>query len=97
MYANQFTKYDPKPFLEKDVDDFVISDNDPVMCTKVARAALQRSIGKIFYHAGFEEFQPTAVDAVTDIAMDYFQKLGKTLLVYKEAPQYERRFENEVG
>ena len=96
MYANQFTKYDPKPFLEKDVDDFVISDNGPVMCARVARAALQRSIGKIFYHAGFEEFQPTAVDAVTDIAMDYFQKLGKSLLVYKEAP-HERRFENEVG
>jgi len=97
MYANQFTKYDPKEFVEKDVDGFVISENGPVMCANVARAALQRSIGKVFYHAGFEEFQPTAIDAVTDIAMDYFQKLGKTLMVYQEAPQHERRFEPEVS
>lgn len=95
MYANQFTKYDPNPFVEKDVDDYVIFDEGPVMCANVSRAALQRSIGKLFYHAGFEEFQPTAVDAVTDIAIDYFQKLGKMLLVYKEAPQ-ERKFESEV-
>lgn len=97
MYANQFTKYNPKEFVEKDVDDFVISDDGPVMCANVARAALQRSIGKVFYHAGFEEFQPTAIDAITDIAVDYFQKLGKTLMVYQEAPQHERRFDTEVG
>ncbi|KAA8893959.1 hypothetical protein FN846DRAFT_901108 [Sphaerosporella brunnea] len=95
MYANQFTKYDPKEFVEKDVDDFVISDNGPVMCANVARAALQRSIGKVFYHAGFEEFQPTAIDAVTDIAVDYFQKLGKTMMVYKEAPMQQQRFDDE--
>ncbi|KAI5855254.1 hypothetical protein BZA05DRAFT_442925 [Tricharina praecox] len=95
MYANQFTKYNPKEFVEKDVDDFVISDDGPVMCANVARAALQRSIGKVFYHAGFEEFQPTAIDAITDIAVDYFQKLGKTLMVYQEAPQHERRFDTE--
>jgi transcriptional activator SPT7 len=97
MYANQFTRYDPKEFVEKDVDEFVISDDGPVMCANVARAALQRTIGKIFYHAGFEEFQPTAIDAVTDIAVDYFQKLGKTLMVYREAPQPDRRFDAEVG
>ncbi|RPA99214.1 hypothetical protein L873DRAFT_934071 [Choiromyces venosus 120613-1] len=95
MYSNQFTKYDPKEFVEADAEDFVISEEGPIMCATVARAALQRSVGKIFYHAGFEEFQPTAIDAVTDIAVDYFQKLSKTLMVYQEAPQHERKFEPE--
>lgn len=67
------------------------------MSAETSRAALQRSIGKIFYHAGFEEFQPSALDTVTDIATDYFQKLGKTLMLFKEAPQHERRFTAEVG
>lgn len=97
MYSNQFTKYDPKEFVEADVEDFVISEGGPIMCATVARAALQKSVGKIFYHAGFEEFQPTAIDAVTDIAVDYFQKLSKTLMVYQEAPQHQRKFEPEVG
>lgn len=82
--------------MEQDVDEFVISDDGPVMCGEVARAALQRSIGKVFYHAGFEEFQPSALEAATDIATDYFQKIGKTLMVYKEAPQHERQFTPEV-
>lgn len=53
----------------------------------VCRAALQRSVGKVFYHAGFEEFQPSALDAVTDIAADFFTKLVRTLGVYKDAPR----------
>ncbi|KAL7269563.1 Transcriptional activator spt7 [Rhizina undulata] len=95
MYSNQFTKYDPKEFVEADAEDFVISEDGPIMCGEMSRAALQRSVGKIFYHAGFEEFQPTAMDAVTDIAVDYFQKLAKTLLVYSEAPDQAQRFSQE--
>ena len=51
------------------------------------RAALQRSVGKIMYHAGFEEYQPSALDAITDIAADFFTKLVRTLGVYREAPK----------
>lgn len=89
MYANQFTKYDPAEFVEQDVEEFTVTDDGPVMCPEVSRAAMQRSIGKIFYHAGFEEFQPSALETVTDIATDYFQKLGKTLMLYKEAPRHD--------
>jgi transcriptional activator SPT7 len=46
---------------------------------------MQRSVAKIFYHAGFEELQPSALDTVTDIAGDYFQKLVRTFGVYREA------------
>lgn len=57
------------------------------MCPVPCRAALQRSVAKIFYHSGFEEFQPSALDAVTDIAGQYFQNLAKTLKGYLEVPK----------
>lgn len=50
----------------------------------VSRAALRRTVGKIFYHAGFEEFQPSALDAVTEIASHYFADLAHTLTTYAE-------------
>ena len=85
MYANQFQKYDPKAFVETDPEDFIISEDGPIMAAEVARAAFQRSIGKMFYHAGFEDFQPSALEVVTDIACDFFQKLAKTVMFYQEA------------
>lgn len=87
MYQNQFQKYNPEPFIEQDIEPHVVSDDGPIMSQWVCRAAMQRSVGKIFYHAGFEEFQPSALDAVTDIATDFFTKLVKTLGVYREAPK----------
>lgn len=86
MYQNQFQKYDPQPFLDADIDTTVISDEGPVMAPWVCRAALQRCVGKIFYHAGFEEFQPSALDAVTDVAVNFFNKLVATLKEYQETP-----------
>ena len=87
MYQNQFQKYNPEPFVEQDVDTFVVCDDGPVMAPWVCRAALQRSVGQIFYHAGFEEFQPSALEAVTDITSDFFSRLVRTLGVYREAPK----------
>ena len=59
------------------------------MAAETCRAALQRSVGKIFFHAGYEELQPSAMDAMTDIAADYFTKLCKTFNVYNEAEKKE--------
>ncbi|KAH7029183.1 bromodomain-containing protein [Microdochium trichocladiopsis] len=75
VYANQFPKYNPEPFVEVDVDPHVTSGDDLVMAPEVCRAAMQRSVAKIFYHAGFEELQPSALDTITDIATDYFGKI----------------------
>jgi len=86
MYQNQFQKYDPQPLVDADIETMVVSDDGPVMAPWVCRAALQRSVGKIFYHAGFEEFQPSALDAVTDVAVNFFHKLVTTLKTYQEAP-----------
>lgn len=57
------------------------------MAPTLARAAFQRSVGKIFYLAGFEDFQPAALDAVTDVASDFFGKLIKTFNTYNELPR----------
>ncbi|KAI9745976.1 MAG: Transcriptional activator spt7 [Claussenomyces sp. TS43310] len=108
MYNNQFQKYDPEPFIEKDIEPHVTSDDGPIMASWVCRAALQRSVGKLCYHAGFEEVQPSALDVITDIAADYFQKIVKTFSVYREAPRipatglaatagqkWQERFSNE--
>ncbi|KAI1505033.1 hypothetical protein F5X99DRAFT_416154 [Biscogniauxia marginata] len=84
VYANQFPKYNPEPFHEADIEPHVTCGDDIVMAPNLCRAALQRSVAKIFYHAGFEEFQPSALDAVTDIAADYFGKVVQTFNSYTE-------------
>lgn len=85
VYANQFPKYEPEPFLEQDIEPHFVAGDAPVMAPQVCRAAMQRSVAQIFYHAGFEELQPCALDVVTDIAGDYFGKLIRTFNVYREA------------
>ncbi len=64
-----------------------MSDNGPIVAPDVCRAALQRSTAKLLVHAGFEEFQPSALDAITDLASDYFAKIARTLNEYMQAPQ----------
>lgn len=73
--------------MEADIEPMVVSEEGPVMAPYVCRAALQRSVGKIFYHAGFEEFQPSALDAVTDVAARFFQNLVCSLGIYRETPK----------
>ncbi|KAK1087942.1 Transcriptional activator spt7 [Friedmanniomyces endolithicus] len=86
-YQNQFQKYEPQPFVEQDVGGVVVSENGPLTSPWLNRAALQRSVGKIFYHAGFEDFQPSALDAVTDVASEYFRKLVEGFKCFREQPK----------
>jgi transcriptional activator SPT7 len=87
MYNNQFPKYEPEPFIEADIEPHVVSDDGPIMSTWVCKAAMERSVAKLCYHAGFEELQPSALDVITDIAGDFFGKLVQTFNVYREAPK----------
>ena len=87
MYQNQFQKYDPEPFVEKDIEPHVVSDDGPIMSAAICRAAMQRSVGKIFFNAGFEEYQPSALEAITDLAGDYFIKLARSLADYMQKPK----------
>ena len=82
-YQNQFQKYQPEPFIETDIEKHVMSDSGPIMAPYVCKAALQRTVGKIFFHAGFEEFQPSALDAITDMAGDFFARICSSLANYK--------------
>ncbi|KAI1305136.1 bromodomain-containing protein [Xylaria venustula] len=84
VYANQFPKYNPDPFCEADIEPHVTCGDDLVMAPEVCRAALQRSVAKLFYHAGFEEYQPSALETITDIAADYFGKVVQTFKTYNE-------------
>jgi len=73
--------------VEQDIGAVAVSEDGPIMSPWVCRAAFQRAVGKIFYHAGFEDFQPSALDAVTDVASDFFGKLIRTFTLYNEAPK----------
>ncbi|EEP82622.1 conserved hypothetical protein [Uncinocarpus reesii 1704] len=87
MYQNQFQKYQPEPLVEQDVLPHVMNDEGPVISPWVCRAAFQRSVAKVLYHTGFEEYQPSALDAITDVAADFFFKIGATLKGYMESPK----------
>ncbi|RFU79191.1 transcriptional activator spt7 [Trichoderma arundinaceum] len=85
VYTNQFPKSNSDPFRELDIEPHFIADDGPVMAPETCQNALKRSIAKILYSTGFEELQPSAVDAFTGIAADYFQKLIRTFNIYCEA------------
>ena len=107
IYQGQFQKSEVVPLIEQDVDAHVMSDEGPVIAPAVSRAAMQRTIAQLLMHAGFEEFQPAALDAFTDMAGDYFNKLARTFVSYseaelvpvtvpgKEAPVWKSRFSCE--
>ncbi|OWT42957.1 transcriptional activator spt7 [Pochonia chlamydosporia 170] len=105
VYTNQFPKSNTEIFLEQDIEPHFISDDGPVMAAETCQNALKRSVAKILYHTGFEELQPSAVDTLTGIAADYFQKLVKTFNIYRESektavqtpagPQTQPRFTPE--
>ncbi|KAK4553420.1 Transcriptional activator spt7 [Recurvomyces mirabilis] len=86
-YQNQFQKYEPAPFEEQDVGPVVVSEAGALMSPWLNRAALQRSVGKIFYHAGFEDFQPSALDTITDVAGEYFGKMVANFKCFREQPR----------
>ena len=73
--------------MEHDTEPHVMSDEGPVVAPAVTRAALQRSVGKLLFHAGFDEFQPSALDALTDMASDFFTKIVRDLGQYKQQPK----------
>ncbi|RMZ75526.1 hypothetical protein DV738_g5415, partial [Chaetothyriales sp. CBS 135597] len=85
-YQNQFQKYQQVPFIETDIDTHVMSDAGPLVAPWVSKAALQRSVGRLCFHAGFEEFQPSALDALTDMAAEFFTRLCTTLATYHTEP-----------
>ncbi|TEA18346.1 Transcriptional activator spt7 [Colletotrichum sidae] len=89
VYNNQFAKSNYEPFVEQDAEPSFIADDGPVIAKETSYSAFQRSVAKILYHTGFEELQPSAIDSLTSIASDYFEKLIRTFNVYREAEKKE--------
>ncbi|KAF9873534.1 hypothetical protein CkaCkLH20_08993 [Colletotrichum karsti] len=89
LYNNQFPKSNYEAFVEQDAEPSFIADDGPVIAPETCQSALQRSVAKILYHTGFEELQPSAIDTLTSIASDYFEKLIHTFNVYREAEKKE--------
>ena len=77
--------------MELDIEPQYVSGDGLVIAPDACRSALQRSVAKIFYHAGFEELQPSALDAVTEIAGDFLSKLGRAFKVFSEAEKKPAR------
>lgn len=67
------------------------------MAPQTCQEALKRSVGKILYNAGFEELQPAAVDTLSNVAGDYFQKLIRTFNLYREAEKKPMPGADEAG
>ncbi|KAF6804543.1 hypothetical protein CSOJ01_10142 [Colletotrichum sojae] len=89
VYNNQFPKSNYEAFVEQDAEPSFIADDGPVIAPETCHNALQRSVAKILYHTGFEELQPSAIDTLTSVASDYFEKLIRTFNVYREAEKKE--------
>lgn len=87
MYHGQFQKHEPASLVEQDIEPYVQSDDGPIVAPQVVHAALQRSVAELCFHAGFEECQPSALDAFTELAGDFFTKLATSLAGYTEAPR----------
>jgi transcriptional activator SPT7 len=86
-FSVQASKYEPIPLLEADIPSHIVTDDGPVIAPEACRAAFQRSIGTIFFHAGFEDFHSSALETCTDIMGDYFQRLAKTFAGYCFSPK----------
>ncbi|KAG7124391.1 Transcriptional activator spt7 like protein [Verticillium longisporum] len=89
VYTNQFPKINFDSFVEQDIEPTFMADNGPIIAPQTCQKAFQRSVAKILYTSGFEELQPSAIDALTSIGADYFQKLIHTFNVYREAEKKE--------
>lgn len=85
IYQGQFQKHETIPLIEQDAEPHVMLDDGPILAPNASRAALQRVAGKLLLHAGFDDFQPSALEAITDMASDYFVKIARTFLEYSQA------------
>ncbi|KAF2859609.1 hypothetical protein K470DRAFT_265182 [Piedraia hortae CBS 480.64] len=87
-YQNQFQKYNPEPFADQDVGPVVVSEEGAPVAPEVCRALLQKSVAKLFFHAGFEDCQASAVEAATDIAADFMGNVMRSLKAYCEQSRH---------
>jgi hypothetical protein len=68
---------------------------------------MEQTIAKVLFHTGFEgtlsfdinltaDFQPSALDIITGVAIEYLQELGRTLRLYMNSNDGRKKYSEEV-
>jgi hypothetical protein len=68
---------------------------------------MEQTIAKVLFHSGFEgtlsfygklnaDFQPSAFDIITGVAIEYLQELGRTLRLYMNSNDGRKKYSEEV-
>ena len=80
----------------------------PLLVTpEVGRYAIEQAVAKVLFHVGFEglenllptnalDFQASAFDLVTGVAIEYIQKIGATLTLYMSCNDLRKQYTEEV-
>lgn len=85
MHSSPLAPYNPADIVEPDLDPESRLPNRDTLDEEASCAALRRNVAKIAMHSGFEETEVMALDALTEIAGDYLQKLGRSLKMWMES------------
>lgn len=74
---------------------------------ELGQYVMEQAIAKILYHTGFEgistagfltqDFQSSALDVMTGVAVEYLQDIGRTLRLYMNSNDSRKRFSEEVS
>jgi hypothetical protein len=67
------------------MDESVASDKKPTWSFDLAWSVLRKSVAILAAHAGYEAVEESALDALSDIASDYINELGKVLKINSDA------------
>jgi transcriptional activator SPT7 len=86
-------------------EQFVPTDR-LIITPEVGRYAMEQAIARMLFHTGFEghslcsmlilDFQASAFDLVTGVAIEYLQKIGATLTLYMTCTDTRSKFAEEV-
>jgi len=81
---------------EVDAEEPVFVPDATAMNGELGRYVMEQAIAKLLYHTGFEDFQPSALDVMTSVAIEYLQDIGKTLRLYMNNVDGRKKFSAEV-
>ena len=76
------------------------------MTSELARYVMEQAIAKLLFHSGFEgiyrffnsltsEFQASAFDLITGVAIEYLQDIGRTLRLYLNNNDSRKKYTEE--
>lgn len=92
MHAAQLKPYIPEDIVEPDLDVESRLPNRDKYNEEASRMALRRNIAKISMHTGFEDTELMAIDALTEVAADYMEKLGRSMKLWMESYESSSTF-----